>query len=250
MGKPRKEWIKNEQGRYIDPNAVHGVSGPDETSVDGERGGGSTLDIEPILTRSGKRHKQFTSVCRVTDSSHLPEGKLKQISTTRWTEEYAYEIANKMLEYADNTEVPILGDFLTKHNLHPQQFARMRERHFFVEDAVSYFKQAQESKLCRHGLKRGNNPTMAIFMLKNYHKFRDKQPDEVPNTTVNMFSMPELVKRIIDKVEGRRPVEEAKDGQDVSGRQNGVGYDDAQPVHPLVERPLVQPSGQNGKQDL
>lgn len=96
---------------------------------------------------------------------------------TKYTEEVIEEYANKLNEYIENTDIPIVVEFCYLNDIRKErvyEFARSNEEFSHSLKKCIEKKEAQLEKLA---LKGAINSTMAIFSLKQLG-WRDRQDEE------------------------------------------------------------------------
>lgn len=72
------------------------------------------------------------------------------------------ELLQKLEDYIETTDIPILSEFAWKHGLHRQKIYEMPE----LSDAIKKCITKKEAALEAGALRGELNPTMAIFSLK------------------------------------------------------------------------------------
>lgn len=103
------------------------------------------------------------------------------------------------------TEFPSLASFAAKIGVHRDTLHEWSQVHHEFSDSLKKAKELQEHWLVNNALQEHVNPTFAIFTAKNVMKWRDKQPDETSEVTVNVNSMSdEQLDQILKKYAGEK----------------------------------------------
>ena len=74
------------------------------------------------------------------------------------------EISNKLIEYVDKTDIPIIAEFAYQNKILRQTLYEHEE----LADSIKYCKDKKEANLERQALEGKINHTMAIFSLKQF----------------------------------------------------------------------------------
>lgn len=102
---------------------------------------------------------------------------------TVWTEEHIKSVKQKLNEYIDETDIPIIAEFAYKNDIRRAALYECPELAYTVKKAI----EKKESALEREALHNGVNVTMAIFSLKQLG-WRDKTDHEHKgNITINVI---------------------------------------------------------------
>ncbi len=91
----------------------------------------------------------------------------------KYTEEYLEEIKEKLSEYIDNTDIPIIAEFAYKNKIPRQKLYEFNALNDTIKECIDK-KEAQLERLALDG---DVDKTMAIFSLKQLG-WKDKQEIE------------------------------------------------------------------------
>lgn len=92
----------------------------------------------------------------------MEENKPGRGAPVQYTEEVLKEIEKNLLDYIDNTDIPILAEFAYKNNIRRQTLYD----HEYLSDAVKKCTTKKEAALEKKALNGEVVPSMAIFSLK------------------------------------------------------------------------------------
>lgn len=95
---------------------------------------------------------------------------------TVFTKKFLNELIEKMNQYTEETDIPILAEFAYKNNIIRQELYKHPELSF----AIKKMMDKKEAQLEKKGLKGEVNSTMAVFSLKQLG-WKDKQEVEHSN---------------------------------------------------------------------
>ena len=113
-----------------------------------------------------------------------------------WTKEYIKEIRDKMNEYIDNEEIPIVAEFAYKNDVHREQLYNLGHWNKELKKMI----QKKEANLEKHALLNKVNTTMAVFSLKQLG-WSDKQQIEQTVTETESKELATQIKNKIDELD-------------------------------------------------
>lgn len=118
------------------------------------------------------------------------------------------DIAQKLHEYIENAEIPVIAEFCYKNNIRRDYLYEMATNDEELSNAIKRCIEKKEAQLEIKSLKGEVNPTQAIFSLKQIG-WTDKQHVESTNTNNNLNQdvgglSPEERRARIDELNRRR----------------------------------------------
>jgi len=113
-------------------------------------------------------------------------GQPFNVNAEKWTESEALNIGNGLLDWLniDNDDHIFFQEYLVdKHGLYEELISYLSGKYDSFLKLIKRCKKKQESKIVRYALKNKVNVTMAIFLLKNHHAYKDKTEQDVKMDT-------------------------------------------------------------------
>lgn len=118
------------------------------------------------------------------------------------------EIAQKLIDYINETDIPVIAEFCYKNGIRRDYLYEMGSDDEELSNAIKMCIEKKEAQLELKSLRGEVNPTQAIFSLKQIG-WRDRQEVESTNTNHNMNTdvtqlSPEERRKRIDELVRRR----------------------------------------------
>lgn len=92
----------------------------------------------------------------------------------KYTPAFCEKEAEALIEYTENTALPMLKEFILGRSYLADKVGQMRKVSDKFNEAVERLMYKQETTLVKAGLSNKSNPAVTIFCLKNNHGWSEK----------------------------------------------------------------------------